>query len=73
MAVTTTMVGCQGQSSDSADDAQTTQATEAADTTTAANDSNSEEVGTYEDGSHPKFSGQKVRLTIKGEEAIIAM
>lgn len=29
--------------------------------------------GTYEDGSTPEFSGEKLRLTIDGEEVVIAM
>lgn len=38
-----------------------------------AADSSEDERGTYPDGSKPEYSGEKVRLTIDGQEVVIAM
>ena len=73
------LAGCQGGTEDkgSAAESQTDKTTGTAQETgnqTASPESGMQgETGTYEDGSTPEYSGEKVKLTIDGEEVVIAM
>lgn len=53
--------------------AEQTESDAAGETDTAGSEQNGMETGTYPDGSKPEFSGTKLRLTIDGEEVVIAM
>lgn len=68
--------GCQGESqdTDSAGTSQETESTSEIQEAEASNEPGSEgDTGTYEDGSTPEYSGEKIRLMIDGDEVIIAM
>lgn len=53
--------------------AEQTESDAAGETDTVGSEQNGMETGTYPDGSKPEFSGTKLRLTIDGEEVVIAM
>lgn len=72
------LAGCQGETSNTPSASSAQEADEESNVSVQESEDASvtaegDDVGTYEDGSKPEYSGQKIRLDIDGEEVVIAM